>query len=59
MVTYLRKSQMPNVAIHWKVICFLLVPLKIKYGNNGKQTTTLEMFDICNYVTFVHEAILK
>ena len=42
-----------------KVISMCIVPVSIKYENNGKQITTYAMLDNCSQVSFVHEVILK
>ena len=42
-----------------KVISMCIVPVSIKYKNNGKQITTCAMLDNCIQSSFVHEAVLK
>ena len=36
-----------------------IVPVIIKYENNGKQITTYAMLDNCSQGSFVHQAILN
>ena len=41
-----------------KVISMYIVPVNIKYKNNGKQITTCAMLDNCSQGSFVHEGVL-
>ena len=42
-----------------KVTSMCIVPVSIKYKNNGKQVTRYAMLDNCSQGSFVHEAVLK
>ena len=42
-----------------KVISLCILPVNLKYENNGKQIITYAMLDNCSQVSFVHEAALK
>ena len=42
-----------------KVISMCIVPVSIKYKNNGKQITTYAMLDNCSQGSFVHEAVFE
>ena len=41
------------------MISICIVPVRIKYENNGKQITTYVMLDNCSQGSFVRKAVLK